>query len=223
MSGTDVIADWLIAAETALGRRDPTWPGGIEALLDPAFLEVGASGRTWTRATIGELLAQPTPETVRFVDFDVIHAGEDAALVTYRTVEPDRVARRRIGLDPDRRDVAPPLPPGHRRARRAGDDRLMADWLYFIHPPRDDFAATMTDEERAVWAVHFERFERALADGTLILAGPTLGSVNTGLAIFEAPDEATARRFMDDDPVIAGGFARGELRPFRVSLLRGRD
>jgi hypothetical protein len=28
---------------------------------------------------------------------------------------------------------------------------------------------------------------------------------------------------MEDDPVIAGGFARGELRPFRLSLLRGRD
>ena len=28
---------------------------------------------------------------------------------------------------------------------------------------------------------------------------------------------------MDEDPVIAGGFARGELRPFRVSLMRGRD
>ena len=26
-----------------------------------------------------------------------------------------------------------------------------------------------------------------------------------------------------EDPVIAGGYARGELRPFRVSLLRGRD
>ena len=44
-----------------------------------------------------------------------------------------------------------------------------------------------------------------------------------GIAIFEAPDEPTARRIMDEDPVIAGGFARGELRPFRVSLLRGRD
>jgi hypothetical protein len=28
---------------------------------------------------------------------------------------------------------------------------------------------------------------------------------------------------MEEDPVIAGGFARGELRPFHVSLLRGRD
>jgi uncharacterized protein YciI len=99
----------------------------------------------------------------------------------------------------------------------------MSEWIYFIHPPREDFAATMTDEERTVWSAHFERFERLLAEGTIILVGPTLGSVNTGIAIFEAPDEALARVVMEEDPVIAGGFARGELRPFRVSLLRGRD
>jgi uncharacterized protein YciI len=99
----------------------------------------------------------------------------------------------------------------------------MSEWIYFIHPPRQDFAATMTDEENEVWGVHFERFERMLAAGSLILVGPTLGSVNTGIAIFEAPDEAAARVVMEEDPVIAGGFARGELRPFRVSLMRGRD
>jgi uncharacterized protein YciI len=99
----------------------------------------------------------------------------------------------------------------------------MADWIYFIHAPRENFAETMTDEEQAVWGVHFERFQRMLAEGSLILVGPTLGPVNTGIAIFEAPDVAAAQRIMDEDPVIAGGFARGELRPFRVSLLRGRD
>lgn len=71
--------------------------------------------------------------------------------------------------------------------------------------------------------MHFERFERALADGTLILVGPTLGRTNTGFTIFEAPDEDASRRFMEEDPVIAGGFATGELHPFRVSLMRGRD
>jgi uncharacterized protein YciI len=99
----------------------------------------------------------------------------------------------------------------------------MAEWIYFIHPPRDDFADTMTDEEQEVWGVHFRRFQRLLAEGTIVLVGPTLGSKNTGIAIFEAPDEAAARRIMDEDPVIAGGFARGELRPFRISLMRGRD
>jgi uncharacterized protein YciI len=99
----------------------------------------------------------------------------------------------------------------------------MAEWIYFIHAPREDFAATMTEEEQAVWAVHFERLKRLLAEGTMILVGPTGGRTNTGIAIFEAPDEASVRRIMEEDPVVAGGFARGELRPFRVSLLRGRD
>jgi uncharacterized protein YciI len=99
----------------------------------------------------------------------------------------------------------------------------VAEWIYFIHPPREDFAATMTDAEQAAWGVHFERLQRLLAEGTLVMAGPTLGSVNTGIAVIEAPDEQTARRIMEEDPAIAGGFARGELRPFSVSLLRGRD
>ena len=99
----------------------------------------------------------------------------------------------------------------------------MGEWIYFIHPPREDFAATMNEAENEAWARHFERFEGALADGTLVMVGPTLGRINTGIAIFEAPDESTARRFMETDPAIAGGFATGELRPFRVSLLRGRD
>ena len=99
----------------------------------------------------------------------------------------------------------------------------MAEWIYFLHPPRTDFAETMTDDEQAVFGAHFERFERAMADGMLILVGPTFGPTNTGIAIFEAPDEAAARRFMEEDPVIVAGICTGELRPFRVSLLRGRD
>ena len=99
----------------------------------------------------------------------------------------------------------------------------MAEWIYFIHAPREDFAATMTEEEQAVWGTHFERLQRLTAEGVMILAGPTLGRINTGIAVLEAPDEESARRIMDEDPAIASGIARGELRPFRVSLLRGRD
>jgi hypothetical protein len=47
--------------------------------------------------------------------------------------------------------------------------------------------------------------------------------VNTGIAVFEASDEEAARRVMEEDPAIASGIARGELRPFQVALLRGRD
>jgi uncharacterized protein YciI len=55
------------------------------------------------------------------------------------------------------------------------------------------------------------------------MAGPTLGHTNTGIIVFEAPDEATARRIMEEDPTITSGYATGELRGFRAALLRGRD
>lgn len=99
----------------------------------------------------------------------------------------------------------------------------MSEWIYFLHPDRENFAETMTPEEQRVWGEHFARFERMMAEGTLVLVGPTLGTVNTGIAIFEAEDEAAARQIMEEDPCVAGGYVRAELRPFRVSLLRGRD
>ena len=55
----------------------------------------------------------------------------------------------------------------------------------------------------------------------LILAGPTLGPINTGICVFDAPDEDAARAYMDEDPTISSGIARGELRPFRAAFLRG--
>jgi uncharacterized protein YciI len=99
----------------------------------------------------------------------------------------------------------------------------MPEWIYFIHPPREDFAETMTEAESDAWGRHWERIQRLYAEGRIVLVGPTLGRINTGICVFEAPDEAAARAIMDEDPAIAEGVATGELRPMRVSLLRGRD
>lgn len=96
----------------------------------------------------------------------------------------------------------------------------MEQWLYFIHAPREDFAATMTDSEQAVWGEHVQLLTRRLEEGSLILAGPTLGAINTGICVFEAPDEAAALAYMNEDPTIASGIAKGELRPFRAAFLR---
>ncbi|HEY6682807.1 MAG TPA: YciI family protein [Propionibacteriaceae bacterium] len=99
----------------------------------------------------------------------------------------------------------------------------MTEWIYFLHPPRDDFAATMTEEERAAFAEHAAWLARLMDDGVLILAGPTGGAVNTGIGIFEAPDEETARRIIAEDPVARDGFAKPELRPYQVGFLRSRQ
>jgi uncharacterized protein YciI len=101
--------------------------------------------------------------------------------------------------------------------------RLMAEWIYIIHPPRENFAATMTEAEQAVWSRHWERAKRLYLEGSIVLMGPYLGSNNLGICIFEAQDEAAARKFMEQDPAIASGIGRGDLQPYRVSLLRGRD
>ena len=99
----------------------------------------------------------------------------------------------------------------------------MSEWVFFMHPPRDDFIATMTDAERSAFDAHAAWLHKLLADGVLIVAGPCLGQVNTGIAIFEATGEEAARRIVADEPVTSGGYMRGDLRPYRLGLLRGRD
>ncbi|MBZ5733200.1 YciI family protein [Nocardioides sp. TRM66260-LWL] len=94
-------------------------------------------------------------------------------------------------------------------------------WIYFLHPPRPHFADTMTEAEEAVFAEHATHLARLLADGVLLLAGPTLGEVNTGIAVLRAPDEATARALMLADPVVRDGLVRGELRELRATFLAG--
>jgi uncharacterized protein YciI len=97
----------------------------------------------------------------------------------------------------------------------------MATFSYFLHPPRDNFAETMTEVEQQTWARHFAWLEDLYAAGALILVGVTLGRVNTGVAILEAADENAAQDIVAADPVTSAGLAEGDLRPFSLALMRG--
>jgi len=79
-----------------------------------------------------------------------------------------------------------------------------------------------TKEDQAVLGRHFIRFQEAAKSGQLILAGRTSepGDKTFGIAIFEAPDEDAARKFMQEDPAVAGGLMTAELHPFAVALQR---
>jgi uncharacterized protein YciI len=99
----------------------------------------------------------------------------------------------------------------------------MAEWVYFLHPPRDDFAATMTPDEASAFKAHFEWLDSLFDEGSLVMVGVTGGVTNTGIGVFEAADEAEARAIVSKDPVALAGYARGELRPFDLGLLRGRN
>lgn len=58
----------------------------LHALLDAEFVEVGASGRVYTKAALVAHLSDDAPATVHADDFKVLALAPDAALVTYRTV-----------------------------------------------------------------------------------------------------------------------------------------
>jgi len=63
----------------------------------------------------------------------------------------------------------------------------VSEWVLFMHPPRDEFIATMTGAERSAFDAHAAWLRKLLADGVLIVAGPCLGQVNAGIASSRQP------------------------------------
>jgi uncharacterized protein YciI len=88
--------------------------------------------------------------------------------------------------------------------------------------PRLYADSAWTKEDNAALQRHFVRFQQAAKSGQLILAGRTSepGDKTFGIAIFEAADEDAARKFMQEDPAVAGGLMTAELHPFAVALQR---
>ena len=96
-------------------------------------------------------------------------------------------------------------------------------FIYVLHlVPRlyDDKA--WTAEDKAAVDRHLANFKAAVQSGQLILVGRTRepGDKTFGIAIFEAADEAAARKFMETDPAVAAGVMTAELHPFSVVLQR---
>ena len=93
----------------------------------------------------------------------------------------------------------------------------MPEWIYIIHPPRENFARTMTPVEEEVWSRHWQRAKRLYLEGSIIVMGPSLGSNNLGICIFEAPDEAAAQQAHGRGPSHLVG--RGPRRAAALSRL----
>jgi uncharacterized protein YciI len=88
--------------------------------------------------------------------------------------------------------------------------------------PRLHSDSAWTQEDKMALDRHFARFQHAIETGELILAGRTRepGDKTFGIAIFEANDEAAARKFMESDPAVVAGLMTAELHPFAVVLQR---
>ena len=94
----DVLAH-LLDLERALMQPDVRRSAErLHALIRDDFFEIGASGRTYTRAELTALLAiEPGGPAAAISDFKVQHLSPDIALVTYRT-DLNGIARLRSSI-----------------------------------------------------------------------------------------------------------------------------
>lgn len=88
--------------------------------------------------------------------------------------------------------------------------------------PRLHSESAWTNEDKMALDRHFTRFQHAIETGELILAGRTqeAGDKTFGIAVFEAANEAAARKFMESDPAVVSGLMTAELHPFAIALQR---
>ena len=79
-----------------------------------------------------------------------------------------------------------------------------------LSPPRPTFMIDMTAGERQLMGQHVAYWSALAAKGTAIVFGPVADPQGGyGVAVIEAPDEATVRELSTHDPVIkaAAGFS----------------
>lgn len=96
-------------------------------------------------------------------------------------------------------------------------------WVYLVSPTRENFIATMTDDEKKHLGAHAQYIKDLTAQGVVVCAGPCTDMKAPGIIIFQAKDEAAARAIMENDAAVKNGVFKAELHPMRLSFLRGRD
>lgn len=98
----------------------------------------------------------------------------------------------------------------------------MPHYLIIYRPPREGFAENATPEENAIIERHVAFLQKMEDEGKLIVAG-RIEDARFGIAVIETDNENEAKKIMNNDPAVKEGVFSGELLPFRLALLRGRE
>lgn len=96
-------------------------------------------------------------------------------------------------------------------------------FLYVLRvTPAFHDAAKWTARENDAVSRHFRRLSQATEAGKVIFAGRTTEGLGStfGLVVFEAENEAEARRFMEADPAVEAGVMSATLHPYALALQR---
>lgn len=86
-----LIQEWELELMSSPARSDAA---RLRELLHPEFVEIGRSGRRWTREPIIEsLLTHPREHAPVVDEWDFTDITDGLLLVTYRTDDGDRISR----------------------------------------------------------------------------------------------------------------------------------
>jgi uncharacterized protein len=99
-------------------------------------------------------------------------------------------------------------------------------WLNTLHPTRVEMLTVgPTEREQRIVGAHFAYWQQLAAKGTALLVGRTqdAGPQTVGVAVFEAPDEASAVALCQDDPTVREGVMTSTVQPYRIALLADRE
>lgn len=88
-------------------------------------------------------------------------------------------------------------------------------FLYSIEPARPEMPDAPTAAEAAAVQAHFAYLQAAFEAAVVRYVGRTLAPPHLGLAIFEAPSEAHAEAFLQQDPAVAQGIFHGRVQPWK--------
>jgi uncharacterized protein YciI len=93
----------------------------------------------------------------------------------------------------------------------------MPEFIYLIHPMRDEFFEDPTEQEENILQEHYDYLSAGAASGKVILAGPCMDNT-FGIVIFKAENELEANAFMMADPSIQKNVMMAELHPLKISI-----
>ena len=103
-------------------------------------------------------------------------------------------------------------------------------WFAIIYTPRADLVQAVIDEtvpaeDAAVVGRHFNYLNDAFKAGRVKFVARTVAKTESdfGIAVFHASGIEAARDFMRNDPAVAAGVFRAEVRPISLALIAGRD
>lgn len=89
-------------------------------------------------------------------------------------------------------------------------------------PPRSDFLATMTDDEKIWMGQHGAYLDELLAKGQIVAHGPVMDpSGGYGVSLYRIEDDQDIEALTAQDPIVKNGV--GHYEHFRMLHLHARD